>query len=632
MLTIFKARLHDILLCAATLIAFFSLLAIGVPHVSFMPPGVSFRALFNYIFALSEQYQAYEYIRFATPSENYDSYIFVAVCVTVVIIVASIFIFRARSITCAIISAVFIGFQIYFGIFAGALATVLLFACIALSCLRGANKPIFCTVVVLAAIVATLFYTGENAHLTQLSEGLRDSFGTLQEQPQEFLPDIIELPQLEYVYLQGASIGAGAGFEGFEDEQFAGSQIGAAVAQRLWVLLLIGIIFVLWAVILFSMRVIAACKRRAIFNNNDNALAIDALFKHAMRLLTFVGVPRQNIPFAAYRLNFGEEYTQKYLQAVKLWERAVYSTHAMSNIEKQQLQQFVKETKKIMKVRFSTPRVQAVQIYTFMKKAAPVVVILLMLSGCRMRIVDVIGSEESQEYYEEKASTVDPIVEHMAQEVAAVLEEDAADGSADYAIGYVPQDTPSDVPGDTTLDQDGDGNVGLIVDRYAGILAQGIGSIFDCQRLYVYFEDMRPYHTVNRFMAGHRLILDAGGHNIAAMRGNNALEVDTAWVQRRNPAVIVRTVGSNVLGANVTTTIHAQTVRDEILQRPYWGGVNAVLHRRVLIISEELLSTNEGMLVAKLYIASVMYPTLFADLDLDELVQQVQGGPGIFVF
>ena len=190
-------------------------------------------------------------------------------------------------------------------------------------------------------------------------------------------------------------------------------------------------------------------------------------------------------------------------------------------------------------------------------------------------------------------------------------------------------ETPSPyAAGDTTLDADGDGTLGLIIDRHTGLLSGGLGSLFECQRLYVYLEHLSDFQTVNRNSPLHGLIVDSGGFNAAARRGNDALTVDADWVVRQNPAVIIRTVTPDVLGANVTDTTRAAALRSELLERPGLESTTAVLDRRVLLLSAELLQTYEGQLLAKLYIANVMYPALFAETGIAQLKYEISAAGG----
>jgi len=208
----------------------------------------------------------------------------------------------------------------------------------------------------------------------------------------------------------------------------------------------------------------------------------------------------------------------------------------------------------------------------------------------------------------------------------------------EYETEYITIETPSYAPTETTLYDQGDGTLGLIVDRYTGVLNRGLGSLFECQRVYVYFERLAEFHTVNRTFAEHNLIINSGGFNAAARRANDALIVDTDWIVRRNPAVIIRLVDSTILGGSITDTTRAAAIRNEILSREGFESISAVLHRQVLLISEELMTSDEGQLIAKISIAHVMYPTLFEDINLANVYSQIveAGGldysMGIFVY
>ena len=238
--------------------------------------------------------------------------------------------------------------------------------------------------------------------------------------------------------------------------------------------------------------------------------------------------------------------------------------------------------------------------------------------------------------------TITPVIEALAYEPIEVPRDDTQPGlepgydyapvlteAPEYDATYVTiQDPSPEAAGDTTLDDKGEGILGLIMDHHTGVLNRGLGSLFECQRLYVYFEHLADFHTVNRSSPLHGLIIDSGGYNAAARRGNESLIVDAAWVQRQNPAVIIRTVSSDILGHNITDTSRAATLRNEILERYGFEGVSAVINRRVLLLSEELLQSYEGLLIAKLHIAHAMYPTLFSDLNLTELYREISSAGG----
>ena len=218
-----------------------------------------------------------------------------------------------------------------------------------------------------------------------------------------------------------------------------------------------------------------------------------------------------------------------------------------------------------------------------------------------------------------------PTGTHNGDESAPIL---AYDPPGPEESQYITIETPTDAPGETTLDDDGDGTLGLIIDRYTGILNRGLGSLFECQRVYVYFERLEDFRTVNRNSPEHNLILDSGGRNVAERRGNDALIVDTDWVIRRNPEVILRTVSASILGPGVADTTQAAAIRSELLARPGLENISAVINRRVLLLSDALFQSEEGRLIAKLHIAHTMYPTLFSDVNIAEIALQIKESGG----
>ena len=297
-----------------------------------------------------------------------------------------------------------------------------------------------------------------------------------------------------------------------------------------------------------------------------------------------------------------------------------------------------------------------------------IAILLLTLSACRVRLVDVILEPETEpEHYtvaevaplSESAETMpedelpqepeitpeaedvtediieeiyEPEITETATEFVFLATEEVAYGGTAEAgetpvlteePGEILIDTPTDIPGDTTLDDTGDGTLGLILDRTTGLLGSGVGSLFECQRLYVYFEHLHDFRTVNRNSPQNDLITNAGGFNAAARRSNDSLVVDAEWLMRQNPQVFVRTVTSDILGRNVSSTARAEALRNEILTRSEIENVNAILHRQVLLISEELLTTDEGRMIATLHIARAMYPELFASVNMTELYNEI---------
>jgi len=258
---------------------------------------------------------------------------------------------------------------------------------------------------------------------------------------------------------------------------------------------------------------------------------------------------------------------------------------------------------------------------------------------------DEISEEEPEDMPEEiDEPEIEPIV-YIAPEIEIPIQDDPAPVLAPEPPEpeYIPQsitiETTIDYsPGETTLDNDGDGTLGLIIDQYTGILNRGLGSLFECQRVYVYMERLDDFYTVNRNSPEHRIILDAGGRNVAERRSNDTLLVNTDRVVSWNPEIIIRIVSTDILGPGVTNTAQATAVRNNLLYRPGLESVSAIIHRRILLLSDALLQSEEGRLIAKIHISHAMYPTLFSDINIADIAAQIKesGGTdytvGVFAF
>lgn len=228
--------------------------------------------------------------------------------------------------------------------------------------------------------------------------------------------------------------------------------------------------------------------------------------------------------------------------------------------------------------------------------------------------------------------STEPSVEPSQQVIAAPSVEPTAEPSTE------PMAAPSDAPavtetpsgdGGETKPNDEGGAIATVVDEITEYLDAGLGSMYECQKGYVYLETTDDFTTINRSDARHRLILDAGGYNCGDKLLTDKLTVDAGWVLRKNPAVMVKCVGSDVLGAEVSDTTAAAAEYAEFVAREGLDGASAVINGRVLLLSDELFATDEGRLLAKLFIARELYPTLFGESDIDEFMAEIRDGGGV---
>ena len=158
---------------------------------------------------------------------------------------------------------------------------------------------------------------------------------------------------------------------------------------------------------------------------------------------------------------------------------------------------------------------------------------------------------------------------------------------------------------------------------YTVLLQDKMGSLFECQRLDVYWETKEDHVTIYKTSLEHELILNAGAYDVSARLLSENLCVDDGWIERKNPGVIVKVVDSSILGSGVHSTAGAQTVYRDLISRNGFAGVDAVRNRRVLILSEELLEAPYLQTAAMLLIAKTANRDALSDVDPDEALSML---------
>ncbi|MBR5642081.1 MAG: hypothetical protein IKW92_08135 [Firmicutes bacterium] len=178
-------------------------------------------------------------------------------------------------------------------------------------------------------------------------------------------------------------------------------------------------------------------------------------------------------------------------------------------------------------------------------------------------------------------------------------------------------DTTETVPADEA-DRLGTDEEGEVADSqqtyYLTLLDSRLGALFECKRLYVYWETPEEYRTVLNGSREHQIILGAGAYDVSSKLLEENLTVDAGWVTRKNPDVIVKVIDRAMLeqGASICR---------ELADRPEWAGITAVRQGNVLLIAEDLLNTQAGQIGAMLYLAKLMYPDQMTDVDPDEALR-----------
>lgn len=173
---------------------------------------------------------------------------------------------------------------------------------------------------------------------------------------------------------------------------------------------------------------------------------------------------------------------------------------------------------------------------------------------------------------------------------------------------------------------------------YETLLSDRLGSLFECRRLYVYWEGAEDHVTVHKSSQEHQMILNAGAYDCAAKLAADALAVDDGWIARKNPDAVVKLVPPSLLGSGVVSASGAKAARDALAAREGWAELEAVKSGRVILLSQELLATQARRTAAEVLLAKAMYPSLLRDIDADEalraLTEEEAGSAliGTFIF
>ena len=201
---------------------------------------------------------------------------------------------------------------------------------------------------------------------------------------------------------------------------------------------------------------------------------------------------------------------------------------------------------------------------------------------------------------------------------ASAADEDAretADRLNDGAEDTVSRTVPAEQAEQMGVSEDGK-QADSAMTYYTVLLQDRLGGLFECQRLTVYWETAEDRVTVFKTSPEHQLILNAGAYDVSARLLEENLHVDDGWIGRKNPGVIVKAVGSGVLGTGVSSADAAKKIYAALQARDGWSGIDAVRSGRVLLLSGELLEAPHLQVAAMLAVAKTAYPALMEDVDM----------------
>lgn len=192
---------------------------------------------------------------------------------------------------------------------------------------------------------------------------------------------------------------------------------------------------------------------------------------------------------------------------------------------------------------------------------------------------------------------------------------DSGSTEAEEAELTATETVPADEAEQRGVDESGEVAESVLT-YYLTLLDSRLGSLFECKRLYVFWETAEDHRTIYRTSEEHGIILGAGAYDVSAKLLEENLTVDDGWVLRKNPDAVVKVVDGGALDASA-----ARTICDELAARPGWTELGAIREGRVLLLDSRLLETQAGRIAASVYLAKLLYPTQMEDVDADEALR-----------
>jgi iron complex transport system substrate-binding protein len=139
----------------------------------------------------------------------------------------------------------------------------------------------------------------------------------------------------------------------------------------------------------------------------------------------------------------------------------------------------------------------------------------------------------------------------------------------------------------------------------------------------VYWESSRgDYSTFAKGSGADPLIRWAGGINIAGEESVTSPKVSAEWVIQKNPDIIIKYVGRDLAGWNVTDLEKLKQLREEIISRPGFKETNAVKNGRVYLVSDSITCAPQGA-AGIYYLAKWFHPDIFKDIDPEAIHREM---------
>jgi iron complex transport system substrate-binding protein len=159
-----------------------------------------------------------------------------------------------------------------------------------------------------------------------------------------------------------------------------------------------------------------------------------------------------------------------------------------------------------------------------------------------------------------------------------------------------------------------DNYIGFI-DQYQSLTESRIAN-FSGPAPRVYLEYSTDYMTYGKNSQGEALLSNLHADNIARSIDMEFPTISPEWILQQDPDVIIKLVSSTSMRASTTTL---QKSYQDLVSRPGFSNLSAVRNHRVYVISSDLVYYTRQP-VGSLYLAKMIYPYPFSDIDPDQIL------------
>ena len=331
------------------------------------PARESLKCLCNLVFAASEAVNAYAYDYFEV-SDAASPVLALGLLVTATAGVLLLAYLRGSKIVPLLAALALAGGEIWFGLTPPAAVNVLIFALLALlalpvDTLRG--RLVFLLAVTAVFLAVQLLAPGVRMGVEEASEHVRDRLDAAEQlvsgadyTPQQEPPQTAREENRLDTETAGETSGDTQNTQDYqhiyeqEQEISRPKRIDYLKIAVLTILILALLTLPFLPFVLFDARRRKAMERRAAFDSPDCGEAIRAMFLHLAAYLDRCGKGVGNRPFsqwdAALAQTVSPEYAAQFRHAAALFEEAAYSTHAMGEEQRAELQSLLTETERLL--------------------------------------------------------------------------------------------------------------------------------------------------------------------------------------------------------------------------------------------------------------------------------------------